>query len=84
VCRVARNGNVSSGEAAAGRGSQVCWPGSQVWLDVGMETSVPMQLGVAAECAELLGMETSVPVKLQLGVAAKCAGPADKCGSMSE
>jgi len=43
-----------------------------------------MQLGVAAECAELLGMETSVPVKLQLGVAAKCAGPADKCGSMSE
>jgi len=38
--------------------------------------------GVAAECAELLGIETSVPRKL--GVATKCAGPATKCGSASE
>jgi len=38
-----------------------------------------MQLREAAECAELLEMETSVPAKL--GVAAKCAGPAAKCGS---
>jgi len=40
-----------------------------------METSVPVKLGVAAECAELLEMETSVPRKL--GVArewAECAG----------
>ncbi|MDZ4774615.1 MAG: hypothetical protein SGI72_15920, partial [Planctomycetota bacterium] len=43
VCRVARNGNVSSGEAAAGRGGQVCWPGGQVRLHVGIKTSVPMK-----------------------------------------
>ncbi|MDZ4772846.1 MAG: hypothetical protein SGI72_06890, partial [Planctomycetota bacterium] len=47
-----------------GRGGQVCWPGDQVRLNV--------------------GMETSGPVKLKLGVATKCAGPATKCGSMSE
>jgi len=35
-----------------------------------MEASVLERLGVAAECAELLGMETSAPV--QLGVATKC------------
>jgi len=35
----------------------VCWPGGQVRLQVGMETTVPVQLGVAAKCAELLGME---------------------------
>jgi len=46
-----------------------------------MEASVPVQVGVAAKCAELLGMEPSVLV--ELGVAAKCAGPATKCGSMS-
>jgi len=43
-----------------------------------------VKLGVAAECAELLGMESSVSVKLKLGVAAKCAGPANECGSMPE
>jgi len=69
VCRVARDGDVSSDEA--GRGGQVCWPGDRVRLDVGMETSVSGRLGVAAECAELLGMEAPVP--MQLGVAAKCA-----------
>ena len=59
----------------------MCWPGERVRLHVEMGTSVPVKLGVAAECAELLGMETSVP--MQLGVAAKCAGPATKCGSVS-
>ncbi|MDZ4772719.1 MAG: hypothetical protein SGI72_06240, partial [Planctomycetota bacterium] len=42
-----------------GRGGQVCWPGDQVRVRVGMETAVPVRLGVAAECAELLGMEPS-------------------------
>jgi len=37
-----------------------------------------MQLCAAAKCAELLGMETSVPV--QLGVVAKCAGPTAERG----